>query len=241
MCTAEATASLLQLEETFSACLARIDALVLKPLLQAGQLHKFPSACAKSRDNLNFLYFVTFANYVVVQGFEHLTKSKSEAWKLHKTVLKQFLTDFTSETSMSLALYTVLHKPLQDHVQQYLLLLTKLKEALKEGSEKDVVGSVIEEYVKLEAFISQVLDEACATKALWKSLGCKFTDMLCVPERRLLEDSKNLPISTSTNRSDRVLLFDDVLVLIQGNSFQSFDLKLVWVDENCGEKSTPGL
>ncbi|NWU87653.1 AL2CL protein, partial [Onychorhynchus coronatus] len=152
----------------------------------------------------------------------------SEAWKLHKTVLKQFLTDFTTETSMSLALYTVLHKPLKDHIQQYLLLLTKLKEALKEGSEKDVVSSVIEEYVKLESFISQVLDEACFTKALWKSLGCKFTDVLCVPERRLLEDSRNLPISTSTNRSDRILLFDDVLVLIQGNSFQSFDLKLVW-------------
>lgn len=45
--------------------------------------------------------------------------------------------------------------------------------------------------------------------------------MLCVPERRLLEDSKNLPISASTNRSDRILLFDDVLVLIQA-SLQSF-------------------
>lgn len=40
MCTAEATASLLQVEETFSACLARIDALILKPLLQAGRLER---------------------------------------------------------------------------------------------------------------------------------------------------------------------------------------------------------
>uniref|UniRef100_A0A8C0ECU5 ALS2 C-terminal like n=1 Tax=Bubo bubo TaxID=30461 RepID=A0A8C0ECU5_BUBBB len=152
--------------------------------------------------------------------------------KHHKTVLKQFLTDFTSETSMSLALYTVLHKPIRDHIEHYILLLTKLNEVLKEGPEKDVVTSAIKEYVKLESFVSQVLDEACFTKSLWKSLSYKFTDMLCVPERRLLEDSKNLPISASTNRSDRILLFDDVLVLIQGNSFQSFDLKLVWVDEN---------
>ncbi|NWT01846.1 AL2CL protein, partial [Mionectes macconnelli] len=152
----------------------------------------------------------------------------SEAWKLHKTVLKQFLTDFTSESSMCLALYTVLHKPLQEHIQQYLLLLTKLREALREGSEKDVVSSVIEEYVKLESFISQVLDEACFTKALWKSLGCKFTDMLCVPERRLLEDSKNLPISTSTSRSDRILLFDDVLVLIQGRAGTAVGLRNVF-------------
>ncbi|OPJ82642.1 ALS2 C-terminal-like protein isoform B [Patagioenas fasciata monilis] len=286
MCTAEPTASLLQVEETFSACLARIDALVLKPLLQAEpndqkgkEIFKlfaflndrFQALWNLTEENYRILkqkcstseafcvqdfyivwkgdlflslyiqYFVTFANYVVVHGFEHATKSKSEAWKHHKTVLKQFLTDFTSETSISLALYTVLHKPIRDHIEQYILLLTKLKEVLKEGSEKDVVTTAIKEYAKLESFVSQVLDEACFTESLWKSLGYKFTDMLCVPERRLLEDSKNLPISASTNRSDRVLLFDDVLVLIQGNSFQSFDLKLVWVDENCKEKLAPGL
>ncbi|NWV62950.1 AL2CL protein, partial [Malurus elegans] len=163
----------------------------------------------------------------------------SEAWKHHKTVLKQFLTDFTSESSLALALHTALHKPIRDHIQHYLLLLSKLHQTLQEGSEKDVVATVMAEFGKLESFISQVLDEACFTKALWKSLGYKFTDMLCVPERRLLEDSRNLPIAGS-NRSERILLFDDVLVLIQGNSFQSFDLKLVWVDENCEEKSAPG-
>ncbi|NXY15710.1 AL2CL protein, partial [Atrichornis clamosus] len=161
--------------------------------------------------------------------------SRSEAWKQHRTVLKQFLRDFTSENSMALALYTVLHKPIRDHVQHYILLLSELHGNLQEGSEKDVVATVLKEYGKLASFISQVLDEAWFTKNLWKFLGYKFTDMLCVPERRLLEDSKNLPISASTNRSERILLFDDVLVLIQGNSFQSFDLKLVWVDENCGE------
>ncbi|NWV44767.1 AL2CL protein, partial [Daphoenositta chrysoptera] len=165
----------------------------------------------------------------------------SEAWKLHKPVLKQFLRDFTSESSLALALHSVLHKPLRNHIQSYLQLLSQLQEHLQEGSEKDVVATVIQEFGKLESFISQVLDEAWFTKDLWKSLGYKFTDMLCVPERRLLEDSRNLPIAAGTARSERILLFDDVLVLIQGNSFQSFDLKLVWVDENCGEKSTPGL
>ncbi|NXC07812.1 AL2CL protein, partial [Orthonyx spaldingii] len=177
---------------------------------------------------------------VVVQGFEQATRSKSEAWKLHKPVLKQFLTDFTSESSLGLALCSVLHQPFRDHIQSYLLLLSQLQEQLQEGSEKEVVATVIQEFGKLESFISQVLDEACLTKALWKSLGSKFTDVLCVPERRLLEDSRNLPIASSSARSERILLFDDVLVLIQGNSFQSFDLKLVWVDENCGEKSAPG-
>ncbi|NXH89410.1 AL2CL protein, partial [Edolisoma coerulescens] len=151
-----------------------------------------------------------------------------EAWKLHKSVLKQFLRDFTSESSLALALHSVLHKPIRNHIQSYLQLLSQLQERLREGSEKDVVATVIREFGKLESFISQVLDEAWFTKDLWNSLGYKFTDMLCVPERRLLEDSRNLPIASSTARSERILLFDDVLVLIQGNTFQSFDLKLVW-------------
>lgn len=33
---------------------------------------------------------------------------------------------------MSLALYTVLQKPIRDHIEQYIVLLTKLHEVLKE-------------------------------------------------------------------------------------------------------------
>ncbi|KAM4794585.1 ALS2 C-terminal-like protein isoform 3-T3 [Cyanocitta cristata] len=285
MSEAGITGSLLQEEENFSSCLARIDALILKPLLQAepkdpkekenfqllallnerfqalwnfteensrilrGKCGSSESGCIQDFYiiwkgdlflSLCIQYFVTFANFVVVQGFEQATKSKSEAWKLHKPVLKQFLRDFTSESSLALALHSVLHKPLRSHIQSYLRLLSQLQEQLQEECEKDVVGTVLREFGKLESFISQVLDEAWLTKELWKSLGYKFTDMLCVPERRLLEDSRNLPIAAGAARSERILLFDDVLVLIQGNSFQSFDLKLVWVDEKCGEESAPG-
>ncbi|NXL75487.1 AL2CL protein, partial [Leptocoma aspasia] len=169
-----------------------------------------------------------------------LSQFSSEAWKLHEAVLKEFLREFPLDSSLCLALHSVLYKPFQEHIQSYLGLLSQLQEQLQEGSEQDVVGTVMQEFRKLESFISQVLDEACFTKELWKSLGYKFTDVLCVPERRLLEDSRSLPIASGTARSERLLLFDDVLVLIQGNSFQSFDLKLVWVDENCGEKLAPG-
>ncbi|KAM7072258.1 ALS2 C-terminal-like protein isoform 2-T2 [Acridotheres tristis] len=282
MSTAGILGSLLQVEENFSSCLARIDALILKPLLRAEphdpkekenfQLlvllnDRFQALWNFTEENSRILrgkcdsggiqdfyilwkgdlflslyiqYFVTFANFVVVQGFEQATKSKSEAWKLHKAVLKEFLRDFTSESSLAPALHWVLHKPFRDHIQSCLQLLAQLQGQLQQGSEQDVVAAVIQEFGKLESFISQVLDEANFTKELWKSLGYKFTDMLCVPERRLLEDSRNLPIASGSARSERLLLFDDVLVLIQGNSFQSFDLKLVWVDENCGEKSAPG-
>uniref|UniRef100_A0A8D0FYT8 ALS2 C-terminal like n=1 Tax=Sphenodon punctatus TaxID=8508 RepID=A0A8D0FYT8_SPHPU len=80
---------------------------------------------------------------------------------------------------------------------------------------REVLTGAAKQFTKLQSFISQVLDEACLTKSLWKTLGHKFTDVLRVPERRLLEDSKNLSVFPSTGRSDRLLLFNDVLVLIQ--------------------------
>ncbi|XP_074391876.1 ALS2 C-terminal-like protein isoform X1 [Zonotrichia albicollis] len=277
---------LLELEENFSSCLARIDALIIKPLLQAepqdpkekekfqlfvllndrfqtlwnfteensrmlrGKSRSENSGCIQDFYilwkgevflSLYIQYFVTFANFVVVRGLEQAAGSRSDAWRLHRAVLKEFLRDFSSESSLALALHSALHKPLREHIQGYRRVLALLREHVRQGSERDVVATVEREFGKLESFISQVLDEAVVTKELWKSLGCKFTDVLCVPERRLLEDSRNLPIASGAARSERLLLFDDVLVLIQGNSFQSFDLKLVWVDENCGEKSAPGL
>ncbi|NWX26458.1 AL2CL protein, partial [Notiomystis cincta] len=138
----------------------------------------------------------------------------SELWKLHQPVLREFLRDFPPESSLELGLHSVLHKPFRNHIQSHLQLLSQLQQQLQEGSERDVVATVLQEFGKLESFISQVLDEAWITKELWKSLGYKFTDVLCVPERRLLEDSRNLPVAAA--RSERLLLFDDVLVLIQG-------------------------
>uniref|UniRef100_A0A7M4E3L1 ALS2 C-terminal like n=1 Tax=Crocodylus porosus TaxID=8502 RepID=A0A7M4E3L1_CROPO len=159
-----------------------------------------------------------------------MIQSHSEAWKNHKTALKQFLTDGIPETSVSMALHTILQKPIREHVQQYSLILTRLSEATGKCPERDLITSAIKEYAELQSFISQVLDEASLTKALWRSLGHKLTDALRLPERKLLEDSKNLPIFASTGRSDQVLLFSDALVLVQGSSFQSFDLKVLWVD-----------
>uniref|UniRef100_A0A8C0HA89 ALS2 C-terminal like n=1 Tax=Chelonoidis abingdonii TaxID=106734 RepID=A0A8C0HA89_CHEAB len=257
MCATEAAESLLRSEETFSACLARINTIVLEPLLQAGKPPE--ENVQKGKDNLKLLLLLndrfhalwdlTEENhrtlkekfsispslclqdlYILWKGDLFLSIYIHEFWKTHKTALKQFLADFTSETSIPVALHTVLHKPLRDHVQQYALILTRLSEAIGKCPDQELVTSVAKQYAKLQSFISQVLDEACLTKALWKSLGNKLTEWLCVPERRLLEDSKNLPIFASVGRTNRVLLFDDILVLIQGNNCQSFDLKLVWVD-----------
>lgn len=40
-------------------------------------------------------------------------------------------------------------------------------------------------------------------------------DALCTPARRLLQDSRDVPVMVAPLRAERVLLFDDVLVLLQ--------------------------
>lgn len=40
-------------------------------------------------------------------------------------------------------------------------------------------------------------------------------DVLCTPARRLLQDSQDVPVTVTPLRAERVLLFDDALVLLQ--------------------------
>lgn len=40
-------------------------------------------------------------------------------------------------------------------------------------------------------------------------------DVLCTPTHRLLQDSQDIPVVVTPLRAERVLLFDDTLVLLQ--------------------------
>ncbi|XP_048366874.1 ALS2 C-terminal-like protein isoform X2 [Sphaerodactylus townsendi] len=270
MSLVELASLLLRTEETFSAYLARINSVILTPLLQSGSFENLDlflrlnehfhllwdlteESCRTLKQSFGspecisvqdfyliwkadlFLdryiqYFSTFASFAVVQGFEHAARIKSEVWKSHKPALQQFLADFSLDASVAVALHMVLHKPFRDQLQQYTLILSKLQGSPGQCPENETISYASNKFAKLESFVRQVLDEAGLTRGLWKSLGHKFTDVLRIPERRLLEDSQNLAVLSSTGRSDRVLLFNDILVLIQGSSFQSFDLRLVWVE-----------
>ncbi|KAB0389614.1 hypothetical protein E2I00_016571, partial [Balaenoptera physalus] len=80
------------------------------------------------------------------------------------------------------------------------------------------------------SFMRQELDQAMATQALWHTLSSRLRDVLCTPAHRLLQDSQDIPVTVTPLRAERVLLFDDALVLLQGHSVYTFDLKLVWVE-----------
>ncbi|ETE60613.1 ALS2 C-terminal-like protein, partial [Ophiophagus hannah] len=96
-------------------------------------------------------------------------------WKLHRAALQEFLADFSPESCLAIGLYTVLQKPFRDHLQRYACVLSKLKAATGQSLEKEKISDASEKFAKLRSYVSQIVDEAGLTAALWKSVGTKFT------------------------------------------------------------------
>ncbi|XP_045348606.1 ALS2 C-terminal-like protein [Leopardus geoffroyi] len=275
MCSPEEEA-LLRLEEVFSATLARINSLVLQPLLMAEpsdpqgreclrllqQLHRSSQQlwevteeslhslrrrlCHQDSVGLESLlllcgadrvlrvhveYIEAYTSCVVVQAFQKAAKKRSEYWRGQRKALRQLLSGVSSEASVGTTLVQALRQPLAHHVQQYVLLLLSLGDTVGERHPtRELVVHAATLFGNLESFMRQALDQATATQALWHTLSSRLRDVLCTPARRLLQDSQDIPVTVTPLRAERVLLFDDALVLLQGHSVHTFDLKLVWVD-----------
>ncbi|XP_027441296.1 ALS2 C-terminal-like protein isoform X2 [Zalophus californianus] len=277
MCSPEEEA-LLRLEEVFSATLARVNSLVLLPLLETTpepsdpqgreclrllqrlhwssqrlwevteeSLHSLRERlCHQDTVGLESLmllqhaervlqahveYIESYSSCVVVQAFQKAAKKRREFWRGQRKALWQLLPGVSPEASVGTVLAQALHQPLAHHVQQYVLLLLSFGDTAAEPHRtRELVVHAATLFVNLQSFLRQALDQALATQALWHSLSSRLRDGLCTPERRLLQDSQDVPVTVTPLRAERVLLFDDALVLLQGHSVHTFDLKLVWVD-----------
>uniref|UniRef100_A0A8D2DS65 ALS2 C-terminal like n=1 Tax=Sciurus vulgaris TaxID=55149 RepID=A0A8D2DS65_SCIVU len=277
MCSPE-EAALLRLEEVHSATLARINSLILQPLLSADPEPSEPQAreCLRllqelhrssqelweaTEESLRSLwerqhhphsiglesllllrspdrvlqvhmeYIESYTSCLVVQAFQKVAKRKSEYWRGQRKALRQLLTGMSSECSVGTTLAQALRQPLTQHVQQYVLLLLSLRDTIGERHPaKQLVMHAVTLFGNLQSFMGQALDQAVATQALWHTLSSRQRDVLCTPAHRLLQDSQDVPVTVTPLRAERVLLFDDALVLLQGHNVHTFDLKLLWVD-----------
>ncbi|XP_045385921.1 ALS2 C-terminal-like protein isoform X4 [Lemur catta] len=277
MCSPE-EAALLRLEEVFSATLARVNSLVLQPLLSAAQEPSEPQSreCLRllqqlhgssqqlwevTEESLHSLrerlrhpgstglesllllrgadhvlqvyieYIESYTSCIVLQAFQKAAKRRSEFWRGQLKALRQLLSGVGSKGSVGTALIQALRQPLTHHVQQYVLLLLSLADTVPEHHPaRELVVNAATLFGNLQSFLRQALDQAVATQALWPTLSRRQRDVLCTPARRLLQDSQDVPVTVTPLRAERVLLFDDALVLLQGHNVHTFDLKLVWVD-----------
>ncbi|KAG8443491.1 hypothetical protein GDO86_012042 [Hymenochirus boettgeri] len=203
------------------------SALHIEELYLLKQGHEFVKAFRE--------YFSSVTNFMVIKGFDRAAKQASSYWKSNKLVLRQMIED-TSNCPIHVLLPRSFIDPFRNHLQYYTLFLSKL---MQEDSESEPLVDSLNDYVELQKHIGQVLDEASQSKLLWSVLSNKLSLALCTPERRLQEDSRNVPITVSSGKHDRILLFNDLLVFLQGNEVQSYDLKTVWVDSTMKKKSEP--
>lgn len=274
MCSPEE--SLKRLEEVFSAALARINSLILQPLLEAKpsdpqgreclrllqQLHQSSqqlwevteeSLCSLEerlrhpdtaglesllllRDANRVLqvymeYIESYTSCVVVQAFEKAAKWRRDYWPGQLKALRKILWGLSTDGKVGTSLAQALRQPLTNHVQHYMFLLPSLGDTIEESDPaRELVVHATTCFGDLQSFMKQALDQAVATQALWDTLSSKLRVALCTPARRLLQDSQDVPVTVTPLPADRVLLFDDVLALLQGHSVHTFDLKLMWVD-----------
>ncbi|XP_074201143.1 ALS2 C-terminal-like protein isoform X2 [Camelus bactrianus] len=176
-------------------------------------------------------YIDSYTSCVVVQAFQKAAKRRSEYWRSQRKELRQLLSGMSSEGSVGTALGQALRQPLTHHVQQYVLLLLRLGDTVGERDPaRELVVHAATLFGNLQSFMRQALDQALATQALWHTLSSRLRDVLCTPARRLLQDSQDSPVTVTPLRAERALLFDDALVLLQGNNVHTFDLKLMWVE-----------
>ncbi|KAL1782220.1 hypothetical protein HispidOSU_020780 [Sigmodon hispidus] len=175
-------------------------------------------------------YIKSYTDCVVVQAFQNVSK-KSEHWKSRRKKPQQLLPWENSEGSVGTTPCQALSNPLTQHVQKYVCLLLSLRNTLdKHHPAQKLVMHAVTLFENLQSFMMQALDQAVATQALWHSLNSRVRDVLCTPTHRLLMDSQDVPVMVTPLRTERVLLFDDALVLLQGHNIYTFDLKLVWVN-----------
>ncbi|XP_063117128.1 ALS2 C-terminal-like protein isoform X5 [Cavia porcellus] len=175
-------------------------------------------------------YIESYTSCLVAQVFQQVAKGKREHWLAQCRPLQKYLAGMSFEGSVDAVLGQALCQPLAQHLQQYILLLLRLRDTLrKHHPAQELVINAITLYGNLQSFLQQALDQAVATQALGHSLSSRLKDALCTPGHRLLQDSQDIPVTAIPLRAERVLLFDDALVLLKGPNIHSFDLRLVWV------------
>ncbi|XP_027625111.1 ALS2 C-terminal-like protein isoform X2 [Tupaia chinensis] len=167
---------------------------------------------------------------LVAQAFQKGAK-RSEYQRGQQKVLRQLLASIGAQGSGGTALAQALRQPHTQYVQQCVLLLLSLVDATAERhAARELVVQAATCFGNLQSFMRQALDQATAMQALRPTLSSRTRDVLCTPAHCLLQDSQDIPVTVTPLRAERVLLFDDALVLLQGHSVHTFDLKLVWVE-----------
>ncbi|XP_033628839.1 alsin-like isoform X1 [Asterias rubens] len=191
--------------------------------------------------------FEQYANYVcdfvTIGGFTHMGKVGSDALSKHDAVFMELLNE-EKPASYGSPLRSLMKLPL-DRVKFYSYLLGKLScYYAQDSTEFKLLKESSSSWETLQRSIDEKQAQAEETRTFWESCPTKLTEAIKRPDRRVLRDSRNKPLSLhNAGRLSQhwFLLFADIFVHAQTEgksgvssdkyaSHQVFPLALIWAE-----------
>ncbi|XP_041374852.1 alsin-like isoform X2 [Gigantopelta aegis] len=179
-------------------------------------------------------YSQCLADFVAIGGFQYVTKVGTSFFEKISEVLRQLLGKEVDGGNHAANFRLAMLQPIL-RVKDCTKLINKLSENAPQGSESArLLKKVALNWESLKMMSANELALADRTSAFWEITTPKLADMLRVPHRRLLRDSKTnhlvFPTSGRFSSSCLFLLFNDVFVQSQTSSVQVFPLETLWVE-----------
>ncbi|XP_052825972.1 alsin isoform X1 [Octopus bimaculoides] len=198
----------------------------------------------KSKELIEYFknYSLRFGDMLAINGFEHCTKIGNSYFEKIQNVFTEILDESTSEkmnyaSTLQRILQYPLHRP-----NEYGHMINKLSLGYPSDSEmRSLLNSISIKWDTLKMSSTEEHNIADKTRLFWESSSQKLVDALRTPERRLLYDTKQNPLTQASAGRFFVHnfhLFNDIFVHIHGSAINEFPLETVWVDTSSESEQT---
>ncbi|GAB1600522.1 alsin-like isoform X1 [Argonauta hians] len=187
-------------------------------------------------------YSLRFGDMLAINGFEHFTKVGNSYFEKIQNVFTDILDESTSEKmNYASILQRILQYPL-NRPNEYGHMINKLSLGYPTDSEmRTLLNSISIKWDALKMSSTEEHNTADKTRLFWESSSQKFVDSLQTPERRLLYDTKQNPLTQASGGrffAHNFHLFNDIFVHVHGSTINEFPLETVWVDTSSESEQT---
>ncbi|CAH1788427.1 unnamed protein product [Owenia fusiformis] len=179
-------------------------------------------------------YSKYFGDMLALGGFEQIAKEGQLYFESIQSVFSEMLEESKlDKENPSVNVRRLMQIPLR-RLKDYGRLKAKLALAYVEGSEEHCHLTSLSKMwdgIKSQASVEHTVAES--TRVFWESSPYKLVESLKVSNRRLLKESKSLPLTipqAGRFSTHWFILFNDVFVHAQFSTNQAFPLSTVWIE-----------
>ncbi|CAE1150413.1 ALS2 [Acanthosepion pharaonis] len=179
-------------------------------------------------------YSHCFGDMAAINGFEFCAKLGSSYFEKIQIVFADILDETNTEKiNFASALQRIMQYPLR-RLKEYGHMADKLSMGYPLDSEmRSFLSGISIAWDSLKLASNEEHKQADITRLFWEASTQRLVESLRTPERRLLRDTKQHPLTQASAGRFSVhnfLLFNDIFVHVHGSSITIFPLETVWVD-----------